>query len=66
MSMPALTAPRAAGLLVGLLGASMAAGWEFPLDALVGLVAGFEHTGIVNPLLAVLPLVMEGKHLESP
>lgn len=53
MPTPALTAPRAAGLLIGLLGATMAACWLFQVDAIAGLVPGFEHTGIVHPLLFV-------------
>jgi len=53
MQMPALSAPRAAGLLVGLLGATLAARWVFQVDAIARLIPGAEHMGIVNPLLFI-------------
>jgi len=51
MHKPALSAPRVAGLLVGLLGAVMATRWIFQVDAIARLIPGPAPLGIVNPLL---------------
>ena len=53
MQKPALSAPRVAGLLVGLLGAAMAMRWIFQVDAIASLIPGSEQVGIVNPLLFI-------------
>ncbi len=53
MPKPDLSAPRIAGLLVGLLGVTLAARWVFQVDAITRFIPGAEHTGIVNPLLFV-------------
>ncbi|MEP6873347.1 MAG: PAS domain-containing protein [Burkholderiales bacterium] len=53
MQKPAPSAPQVAGLLVGLLGATMAARWVFQVDTITRLIPGSEHTGIVNPLLFI-------------
>ena len=53
MQKPFFSAPRVAGLLVGLLGATLATRWVFQVDAITRLIAGSEFTGIVNPLLFV-------------
>lgn len=47
------TAPQAAGLLVGLLGAAVAVRWLFQVDAIARLVPGSVQMGLVNPLLFV-------------
>jgi len=54
MQKPDLSAPRVAGLLVGLLGATLATRWVFQVDAIVHLIPGAEHSGIVTPLLFVV------------
>jgi diguanylate cyclase (GGDEF)-like protein/PAS domain S-box-containing protein len=51
MHKPDLSAPRSAGLLVGLLGTTLAVRWVFQVDAITRLIPGAEYTGIVNPLL---------------
>lgn len=51
MQKPALSAPRVAGLLVGLLGMALAVRWVFQVDAIARVIPGAEHIGIVNPLL---------------
>jgi hypothetical protein len=48
-----LSAPRVAGLLVGLLGATVAARWLLQVDVITRLIPGSEHMGIVTPLLFV-------------
>ncbi|MEP7102510.1 MAG: PAS domain-containing protein [Burkholderiales bacterium] len=53
MQKPALSAPRVAGLLVGLLGATLATRWLFQVDSIARLIPGSEHVGIVNPLLFI-------------
>jgi len=53
MQKPFLSAPRVAGVLVGLLGATLAIRWVFQVDAITRLIAGSELTGIVNPLLFI-------------
>jgi len=53
MQKPALIASRAAGLLVGVLGATLALPWLFRGDAITHLIPGTEHTGIVTPLLFI-------------
>jgi diguanylate cyclase (GGDEF)-like protein/PAS domain S-box-containing protein len=53
MHKSALSAPQATGLLVGLLGATMAARWVFQIDAITRLIPGAGQTGIVNPLLFI-------------
>ena len=53
MQKPALSAPRVAGPLVGLLGAAMATRWIFQVDAIARLIPGSEQVGIVNPLLFI-------------
>ena len=53
MQKPALSAPQAAGLLVGLLGVAVAARWVFQLDAVARLIPGSEQMGLVNPLLFI-------------
>ena len=49
----ALSAPRVAGLLIGLLGATLAVRWVFQVDAIARLIPGSEFIGIVYPLLFV-------------
>jgi diguanylate cyclase (GGDEF)-like protein/PAS domain S-box-containing protein len=53
MLKPALSPPRIVGLLVGLLGAAMAARWLFQVDAIARLIPGSERVGIVNPVLFI-------------
>ena len=53
MQKPALSAPRVAGLLVGLLGMTLAVRWVFQVDAIARVIPGAQHTGIVNPLLFI-------------
>jgi len=53
MQKSALSTARAAGLVVGLFGATMAVRWVFQVDAITRLVPGSERIGIVNPLLFV-------------
>jgi len=53
MQKPAFSATQSAGLLVGLLGALMAARWVFELDAITRLIPDFEHSGIAKPLLFI-------------
>jgi len=53
MPKPTLSAPQIAGLLVGLLGTTLAARWVFQIDAIARLIPGAELGGIVNPLLFV-------------
>lgn len=51
MQKPALTAPQVAGLLVGLLGTTLAVRWVLQVDAIARVIPGARYTGIVNPLL---------------
>lgn len=51
MQKPALTAPQVAGLLVGLLGTTLAVRWVFQVDAIARVIPGARYTGIVDPLL---------------
>lgn len=53
MQKSALSTARVAGLVAGLLGATMAVRWVFQVDAITQLIPGSAHTGIVNPLLFV-------------
>jgi len=53
MQKPFFSAPRVAGLLVGLLGATLATRWVFQVDAITRLIAGSEFAGIVTPLLFI-------------
>ncbi|HKX41429.1 MAG TPA: diguanylate cyclase [Burkholderiaceae bacterium] len=53
MQKPALSAPRVAGLLVGLYGLAVAVRWLFQVDAITRLIPDSQYLGIVNPLLFV-------------
>jgi len=65
MQKTARTASRAAGLTVGLLGATLAVRWLFQVDAITRFIPGSENLGLVNPLLFIaagLCLVTASRH----
>jgi diguanylate cyclase (GGDEF)-like protein/PAS domain S-box-containing protein len=53
MRKSSLSTARAVGLLVALMGATLALRWVFQVDAITQLVPGSQNVGIVNPLLFV-------------
>lgn len=53
MRTSSLSTARAVGLLVALMGATLAARWVFQAEAITRWVPGSEHLGIVNPLLFI-------------
>ncbi|MGM9486731.1 PAS domain S-box protein [Ideonella sp. YS5] len=57
MRTSSLSTARAVGLLVALLGATLALRWVFQIEAITRLVPGSEHLGIVNPLLFIAAAV---------
>jgi diguanylate cyclase (GGDEF)-like protein/PAS domain S-box-containing protein len=58
MRKPALSVPRVAGLMIGLLGVIVAIGWAFQVDAITQLIPGSEHAAFVQPLFALCLLVV--------